>query len=189
MSVKKEIFKNIGTYLMAKVKEVEGLPDLKWFDKQMGQFDVPELSYALPLPSVLMEFGEFAWETNVANAQSGQGRIRFYIYFENYSNSFTGATDQELALRFFEFTEAVHKALQGYSIPGLMTALERINDNEDIAQDMVITSIVDYSCTINDASTNRTQKFIDVDPDVEVVYQKTSSRPKPSVNDYKEFLV
>lgn len=192
MSVKKTIFKNLGARLMSKLVNLtyqippvdpetvptnEPLPDLKWYDKQMGQFENPEQSFALPLPTILLEFGQFAWSTTGQNNQKGEGSIRVYIYFENYANSFTGSLNQDLALQFFEFTEAVHRVLQGYGIVETMSPLVRIGDAEDIAQDMIITSVMDYSCTIYDNATDRTRNFTDVDPDLTVEYMKVSSRP------------
>lgn len=178
MSAKKEVFKKVGERLFAKLINLEGgLPNLAMFDKQMGQFENPELTFAIPLPCVLLEFGQFNYTTISQNQQKGDGSLRIYIYFENYSNSFTGAIDQELALRFFEFTEAVHKALQGFGISGLMAPLERVADAEDVAQDMIITSIMDYNTVVYDDSADETKNFTEVDPDVEVEYKKTSSRP------------
>lgn len=183
MSVKKDIFTVIGAHLMATVLPITGredlpdLPGLQWFDKQMGQFDSPELSYAVPLPVVLLEYGQFTWTTIGQNQQKGEGTLRFYIYFENYANSFDGSLNQDMALCFWEFTEMVHLALQGFGIKDKMSALERIGDAEDIAQDMVITSVMEYSATIYDNSTDRGRNFIDVEPDVTVEYKRKSSRP------------
>src|SRR5690606_1168467 len=126
-SVKKDIFKTVGQHLIETVIPVTGredlpdLPGLQWFDKQMGQFDNPELSFSLPLPAVLIEFAPFVWSTIGQNQQKGEGIIRFYIYYENYANSFTGSLNQDIALCFFEFTEMVHQALQGYGIKDKMS--------------------------------------------------------------------
>lgn len=185
MSVKKTIFKNLGELLLSKLVNADpafaakALPELKWFDKQMGQFDTPELSFALPLPTILLEFGQFTWSTVGQNNQKGEGSLRIYIYFENYANSFTGSLNQDVALQFFEFTEAVHQVLQGYGIVDVMSPMVRIGDAEDIAQDMVITSVMDYACTIFDNATDRTRNFTDVDPQLTVEYKKKSSRPAP----------
>lgn len=176
MSIKKTIFKAIGAHLMATVKDLEGLPDLAMFDKQMGQFTSPELALILPTPMVLMQFNDFVWETTAANTQKGKGTLRFSVYFENYSNSFTGAIDQDIALRFFEFTEAVHTALQGYGLE-FMAPLQRVGDAEDIEQDMIIMNVMDYETTIIDVATDRRRSFIDAEPDVNVEYKKETSRP------------
>lgn len=186
MSVKKTIYKAIATHLMAKLNNETNsqfpndLPALKWFDKQMGQFTDAETSYALPLPTILMEYGQFTWTTQGKNTQKGDGVIRFYIYFENYANSFTGSLNQELALQFFEFGEEVHKALQGLAIANILGPLDRVTDAEDTEQDMIITSILEYNATIYDASTNETRNYIEVEPGLNVEYKKESNRPPQS---------
>ena len=179
MSVKKDLFTQLGAYLMETLQNFDptlNLPNLAWFDKQMGQFTTPELSYAIPLPCILMEYQSFSWETVGKNQQRGNGVIRFYIYFENYADAFTGSVNQDLALRFFEFTEQVNLALQGLGLPN-MTPLLRVSDNEDSAEDMIITSIVDYGTIITDASTDIARNFILVDPNVTVTKVEKTSRP------------
>ncbi|MBB6131345.1 hypothetical protein [Mucilaginibacter lappiensis] len=179
MSIKKDLFKQIGAYLMATLKDLPlelNLPDLQHFDKQMGQFTNPELSYAIPLPCVLMEYGQFNWKTVGKNQQRGDGYIRFYLYFENYADSFTGSVNQELALQFFEYSEQLNMALNGFSLPG-MKSLERVSDNEDTAQDMIITSMVDFGTVIDDIASDYTRNFVMADPDVTVIRVKQTSRP------------
>ncbi|WP_443937078.1 hypothetical protein [Pedobacter sp. MW01-1-1] len=183
MAVKKIIYKLIGEHLTQKlntdtnIKYPAELPALKWFDKQMGQFLNPETSYALPLPTILMEFGQISWSTSGLNTQKGEGILRFYIYFENYSDSFSGSINQDLALQFFEFTEQANLYLQGLNIPGILSALERVTDAEDIEQDMIITSVLEYSCTIFDNSTNITRNTIEVEPELNLYRNSKSSRP------------
>lgn len=181
MSIKKDLFKLIGDYLRATLKDfpiIDGLqlPDLAHFDKQMGQFSTPEFFNAIPLPCVLMEYGQFNWRTIGKNQQKGDGYIRFYLYFENYADSFNGSINEDLALQFFEFSEQLNMALNGFSLPG-MAALERVSDNEDSAQDMIITSSVDFGTVITDEASDYTRNFVLVDPAVTVTKVKNSSRP------------
>ena len=189
MSVKKDLFTQIGAYLMQTLQNFDAtlypkgvlpqelnLPGLKWFDKQMGQFTTPEMSYAIPLPCILMEYQEFEWETVGKNQQRGNGTIRFYIYFENYADAFLGSVNQDLALRFFEFTEQVNLALQGLSLEN-MTPLLRVTDNEDSAEDMIITSQAEYGTIITDATTDYSRNFVLVDPSVTVTKVPQPTRP------------
>jgi hypothetical protein len=182
MSIKKEIFIQMGAYLMDALKDFPpelNLPNLQHFDKQMGQFTSPELFNAIPLPCILMEYGQFSWATIGKNQQKGSGNIRFYLYFENYADSNTGSVNQDLALQFFEFSEQANMALNGLSLPG-MAALERVSDNEDTAQDMIITSMVDFGTVIIDSASDYTRKFVMTDPDVTVVKVDQTSRPAAS---------
>jgi hypothetical protein len=178
MSVKKEIFKTIGDLLTENLKNLpDGLPDLKWFDKQMGQFNQPDTAFTIPLPAVLMEYGPVVWETTGVNNQKGSGKLKFTVYYENYAGSFTGSSDQVLALQFFDFTTAIHRVLQGFGIDDLMSAMTRTGDAEDITQDTIIASVMEYSMTVFDHSTDRTRNYIDVDPDLSMAYKDKSSRP------------
>lgn len=189
MSVKKEIFKILGDHLMATVKDLpDGLPDLRWFDKQMGQFTSPELSFAVPLPAVLFEYGPITWTEASKGIQKGDGSIKVTIYFENYANSFTGSLNQDLALQFWEFTEQVHLACQGFSIPDKMGKMVRFGDAEDTEQDMIITSSNEYAVTIYDVAAYEARNFVDVDPEVIVEYKKVSSRPVPDP-DCRPFVI
>jgi hypothetical protein len=186
MSIKKNIYLGIGSYLMDNLKNLPSLPDLAWFDKQMGQFTNSAEFYAIPLPCVLMEFQQFSWQTVGNNQQRGTGNIRFYTYFENYANSFTGSVDQEMALRFFEFTEQLNMLLQGYTLAG-MAPLERVGDNEDNAQDMVITSWIDYATIITDVSTDANRHATLTTSEVKITKRDTSSRPVVDGN--KGFII
>jgi hypothetical protein len=196
MSVKKDKFIEIGAYLMAALKTFDAiaapqgiipigstLPALAWFDKQMGQFTNSELAQAIPLPCILMEYQPFTWVTVGKNVQRGNGNIRFYIYFENYADAYTGSMNQDLALQFFDFTDFANLALQGFSLDH-MTALQRVGDNEDSAEDMIITSQVDYGTILTDVSTEEALRFTIVDPDVVVTKLEQSTRPvRPGFKD------
>lgn len=187
MSIKKDIFLQLGSYLTQNLKNLPGgLPDLAWFDKQMGQFTHPADFYALPLPCILMEYQQFTWQTTGNNQQRGTGNIRFYTYFENYANSFTGSVDQQTALSFFEFTEQLNLLLQGYTLPG-MTPLERVGDNEDNAQDMIITSWVDYATVITDTSTDASRHTQFATPNLTI--SKVNPSPRPVVDGSLGFIL
>jgi hypothetical protein len=189
MSIKKDIFKQMGDYLMVTLQTYDAelfpngvfttemnLPGLKWFDKQMGQFTNPEMAYAIPLPCILMEYQQFTWQRVGKNQQKGTGSIRFYVYFENYADAFTGSINQELALAFFDFTEQAHIALEGKALLN-MAPLMRLTDSEDSAEDMIITSQADYGTIINDASTSTDRNYTMVDPEVVVTKVNITSRP------------
>ena len=170
MSLKKDIYSQIGTYLMGTLKNFDtglNLPDLAFFDKQMGQFSRPETSYALPLPCILMELRNFSYETLGKNQQKGNGILRFYIYFENYADGFAGSANQAQALRFYAFSEKVNLALQGFALPN-MAPLTRVFETEDNKEDMIITSIIDYGTIITDTSTNESANFSLANPSLSV---------------------
>jgi len=196
MSIKKDVFKSTGDYLKEVLQNYDAvanpngildpalnLKGLQWFDKQMGQFSNPQLALAIPLPCILMEYQTFQWTTIGKNHQKGNGSIKFYVYFENYADAFTGSVNQELALQFFLFTEQVNMALQGFTLPG-MSPLQRITDNEDSAEDMIITSVVEYGTILVDKSAREARKYVMVEPDILVEKVDSTTRPvKPTFKD------
>lgn len=193
MSIKKEILKTIGDLLMEKLKNLpDGLPDLMWFDKQMGQFvpsetdeaggETPEAVIVPPLPAVLMEYEPFTWQTTGDNNQKGSGNLKFTIYCERLADSFAGSPVRDLALQYFDFVAAVHQVLQGFQIENVMSPLTRVEDEEDLAPDGVVFSVISYNTTIFDHSTSRTRNYVMVtDPGLELKYKEESSRPVPAV--------
>jgi len=196
MSIKKDAFLALGNHLTSTLQIYDGtthpqgiltsemnLPGLRWFDKQMGQFSNPQLAVAIPLPCILMEYQPFTWITVGKREKRGNGVIRFYIYFENYADAFTGSVNQTMALQFFMFTEQVNIALEGFGMPG-MEPLQMVADNEDTSEDMIITSTVDYGTILTDVSTHEERNFTMVDPTVIVERVPQISRPlRPGFKD------
>lgn len=190
MSAKKDLYVAMSEYLMSRM-QIKGtgfpdgllaaemnLPGLKWFDKQMGQFTHPELSYAIPLPGILMQYMPFQWTTVGKRQQRGAGILRFSLYFENYADSFNGSVNSDIALRFFEYSEVLHQALQGLLLDGITTtALDRVGDNEDEAEDMIVTTTMDYSVVLADAAADYSRNYEMANADVVVEKVRATSRP------------
>jgi hypothetical protein len=171
MSVKGDIFRQLSNYLMQTLQTYDpvlhpngvftpemSLPGLVWVDKQMGQFNHPELAQLVPLPAILIGFRKTNWDSESRRVQKGDSIITFWVYFENYADSFTGSMNQDKALQFFDFNEEVHKALQGYD-GDLFTALDRATDEDDEDQDMIIGTIFEYSTVIADSSADEHRKY------------------------------
>jgi hypothetical protein len=184
MSLKKDIFTQIGTYLKATLQNFDpslNLPNLAFFDKQMGQFTKSATSYAIPLPCILMELRDFKYESVGKNQQKGNGILRFYIYFENYADAFTGSANQAQALRFYDFCQKVNQALQGFDLP-YMAPLTRVFETEDTNEDMIISSTVDYGTIITDTSTDESTNFTLANPTLSV--NKVHSITRPAKNGF-----
>src|SRR6185437_2811549 len=82
----------------------------------------------------------------------------FWVYFENYADSFNGSMNQDKALQFFDFNEAVHQSLQGFD-GDLFTALDRVSDEDDEDQDMIIGTVFEYTTLITDTSADEHRKY------------------------------
>lgn len=146
--------------------EVErDIPSLRWIDKNMGQFNRPEMHDSIPLPGILISFPGTGWKSLSQNHQQGVMRVRIEIGYENYASSFDGSPDIESAIRFFEFNEAVHQALQGWSCPG-MTSMERVADEEDDDHGAMIVTALEYETTIEDRSASKMRSTTRVETNI-----------------------
>lgn len=176
MSVKGQTHKEIETFLM---QEVDAL---KWFDKDKGQFENIS-NHVMPLPAVLMSFGRTPYEDLTEGIQKGQLTLRFRIGYENYADSFVGSINQDKALEFFDFNEAIFKALQGLSTTYVKN-LTRIADEDDQDHKNVIVTIMEFAGTLIDDSADDTKTFTLVEPDLNVEHKKELSRPEPEKSSF-----
>lgn len=169
MSVKGHTHKEIETYLMQTVTGLKG------FDKDKGQFDDMS-NHILPMPYILMSFGNTPYQTLSNKVQKGTVNLRFKIGYENYADSYKGSINQEKALEFFEFNEAVYKALQGLSTTYLRN-LERTSDEDDDNHKNIIITIYDFTGTLIDDSAEEGKNFTLVEPELDVKYKNKLSKP------------
>lgn len=129
----------------------KSIPSLRWIDKQAGQFRRPEMALPVPSPAILISFPGTSWKTTGKGHQQGDMRIRIEIGYQNYADAFDGSPNIEEAIKFFEFNEAVHQALQGWST-SMMTSLDRVMDEEDDDHGALIVTAFEYSTSIQDKS-------------------------------------
>lgn len=169
MSVKGLTFKEIGTYLK------QAVPELKWFDKDKGQFENIS-NHVMPLPAVLMSFGRTPYQTQSGLIQKGTLTLRFRIGYENYADSFTGSINQDKALEFFDFNEAIYVALSGLSTT-YMKNLERTADEDDQDHKNVIVTIMEFTGTLIDDAADECKNFVLTEPELNVEHVKEVTRP------------
>lgn len=172
MSTKKHTQKEIGAYLKAQ------LTDLQFFDKYRGQLENATM-FSFPRPAIFMSFGRFEWETMGGGIRQGKGLIKFRIVVENYAESFSGSINEDLALAFFDFNQAVNEKLQGLS-GTYFSALDLKTDEDDEDHGNLIVTIMEYATTLTDNSVSDTKNYILQDPELDVEYVNKENFP---VND------
>lgn len=155
-SLKGKIFLALSKRLRDKLsydetEEQRPIPSLKWIDKQAGQFRRPEMALPVPSPAILISFPSTNWKTIGKGHQQGEMRVRIEVGYQNYADAFDGSPNIEQAIKFFEFNEAVHQALQGWSTTQ-MTSLDRVLDEEDDDHGALIVTAFEYQTSIQDKS-------------------------------------
>ncbi len=181
MSTKGKIYKTIADHLMNKV---EGL---KMVDKNKGQLDNIS-QYVLPLPAVLISFGKFHYKDIGSGIKQGEGTIKFKVAFENYADSYTGSINQEQALAFFDFNEAVQEVLESFSGEDF-SELNLIADEDDENYKNVIVTDMEYELSIINRTGDKTKNYVDVEATPKVKYIDKEDFPKPPEDIGNKFLI
>jgi hypothetical protein len=178
MSVKGTIFKELADHLLSALQFADNsLPGLKWVDRNNGQLQHMDNELPIPRPAILIEYGRFEWKTLGGKTQLGQGTIKFYLLWENYASTFEtpngASSNQDEALKFFEFLEQLHLALEGFS-GELFTPLSRVADVDDTNHDNLMVPSMEYSTQVSDTSAIQNKNYVTINPGITV---KRGKRP------------
>ncbi len=133
----------------------EGLEPVKHIDRYKGQYLNPELHQAWAVPAIFFKFN-IVWEPKANNTQRGNGILEAHIELENYHESYMGSSDYEAALTDYKYHQLIHSVLQGFSTADF-GALSRITTDEDENPSNTNVTIIRYSFTVED---NTTDKYI-----------------------------
>lgn len=171
MSVKGTTYLEITQHLKNTV------PSIKHIDKYRGQLDDPA-NFVFPRPAVFVSFGFGQYEGAGNGILTGDKVLRIRTVYENYADSYTGSLNQQKALEYFEFDEAVHVALEGLSGTHFQ-ALTKIADEDDEDHTNLIVQLMEYSMQLVDDSAHDKKEFIKVEPDPNLKVQKVKTEEIP----------
>lgn len=146
--MKKEFFVNIQNRVKTR------MPEINHFDLYAGQFNDELLTQKiLFFPCVLLEFRQMDFQTLSENVQQCDALIVVHIAQNMIATDFyEGAENQNQALTMLDFTEEVHKALQGFT-DDFFTPLTRVREVQNSNFGNVFVNELHYQTTINDIST------------------------------------
>ncbi|WP_394749496.1 hypothetical protein [Spongiimicrobium salis] len=161
MSVKGTTYLEVTEHLKTTV------PAIKWVDKDRGQLEDPA-NFIFPRPAVFVSFGFGNYENLGKGVLKGEKRLRIRTVYENYADSHTGSINQEKALAYFEFDEAVHVALEGFSGTHF-TGLTKVADEDDLDHANLIVGLFEYQMQLVDDSAASSRNFELLEPDAELV--------------------
>lgn len=171
MSIKGNMFRFLSQHLKEKLtfdQSLPGaLPSVQWIDKYNSQTLKPVLDPSISYPAIFIGFSTFKWSPSTYKVQKGTGVIRVHTVFENTGDSHLGSATQNQALAFFEFNEAVFKALEGVSATGF-SPLSRVMEKEDFDHDHYIVTIADYQTQLLDDSADEAKNHQLTDPELTV---------------------
>lgn len=164
MSWRTNLYHALAAQLFAAV------PSIRWIDvynsqyKHISDYDPKNTELPFLFPNILIDFSETNYNTNAQQplTQWGDCTLRIHIGQDKYSDSYysrpaagtpTPTTTQADKLQRFDTLDAVHIALQGFSLPNIiLQPLYRAEETLDQDHSNVIYDIFTYRVQIIDCS-------------------------------------
>lgn len=162
------------------------LKPIAHIDRYKGQYLNPELHQAWAVPAIFFKFN-LVWEDKGNNTQRGSGILEVHIELENYHESYMGSPDYDAALTDYKYHELIHSVLQGFNTPDF-GPLSRMTTDEDENPSNTNVTVVRYSFTIDDNSTDKYINWLSEKLDDMTTIQKPVPTI-PAVADDDKFFV
>lgn len=155
--------------------------ELKWIDEESGQLELPEESYPVQFPCILIDIQNIKWETQGKRQQYGDCLLRFRIAFDIYEDTHKNAPDLQTALNRLKLVNKIHTALEHFG--GFILAdpdnvgqyfdkhfkrLVRVNTATEQRQDALKVYAMDYMTSIFDVYAQPVMVPTAVTPTIEV---------------------
>lgn len=120
-------------------------------------------------PAIFLEMSADWTEAGVL-CQNGTLTLRVHVVQRNLADSSNISLDRTTAMQTFQFTEAVHDALQGWNTTNVGNLLRR-RTIPDVGYGGELVDIMEYTATIADDSTDRFKKYVLNDGNASVIMQ------------------
>lgn len=125
------------------------LPRLKWVDKNRGQIQHLTTELVIPMPAILIAFPGTDYEYQGAGSQKGMAIVRITMLFESYADTFHGSVNQDTALEYLLYCDAVYECLENFYGDNF-SALKRIREEEEEDHDFLIITHMDFLTEFTD---------------------------------------
>jgi len=131
-------------YLAVKGRILDQVKSIKHVLLYNNQFDRETVEEAFTYPNCFIEFVQMIHSGVTLNQQKSDIQIRVHIGFESLEKE---------DLTMFDLIQEVYVALQGLD-GDLFSALQRIEERQDIDHDNVIVWQLDFECNLTDCSSD-----------------------------------
>lgn len=159
----KQIFLEIIAHVKSKTQEFTdcGLTPPKHYDRFNNQYRVDKqiLEHPYPCPAIFIEI-EIDWENEGQLTRVGNCTIKVHKEQENYAYSADGSSNQDEALKTFEFSDLVDSLLHGVALPSTGRFINVRSKPETDGTNQVV-DIAEFKCVLKDNSTHRNKGLRD----------------------------
>ena len=91
------------------------LPWVNYIDLQKGQFRRLDNNYPIPLPALLIEFGNVNYSNTLKNKQIGEITINIELYLPCVTDSFDNAELEDETIQILDRWDELYKAFHGFN--------------------------------------------------------------------------
>jgi len=103
-------------YTAIKNKAKESLPWVNYIDLQKGQFRRQENHYPIPLPALLIEFGNVTYANTLQGKQTGEVSINIELYLPCVTDSFDDAELETETIQLLDRWDELYHVLHALNI-------------------------------------------------------------------------
>lgn len=105
--------------------ELAQIAELKWVDWNFGQLTETQEQYPIPLPAVLITFGDFSFNDLPSRVQEGEATIHLDLYVRRAGDAQAGSPKQEKVIKQLVLLDEISSRLHAEWYTDRIQALHR----------------------------------------------------------------
>ena len=144
-----ENWQDLYTELAGKIQEK--IPQINWIDLWSNQVNFLESEHPFRTPAVFLSFRTINTSDLGEKQQEVNLQVDFFLFFETFLDTYTGAYNQQSALEFLQLMDALHGNFHGTAGENY-TAMRRIGFNAEDTGGSGNLYRITFSCILQDTS-------------------------------------
>jgi hypothetical protein len=145
---------------------LEKLPEIRWVDLWHNQTSFLEEEVPFPTPCIFLGFRTLAIEDRGENVQMLTMQVDFYLFYETFLETYTGAYNKDGALEFTRSLDKIHANFHGTS-GTTYSNMKRIAINPEDTGGSGNLYRTSFSCSVEDTGAMKQYDVVDA-PNLQV---------------------
>ena len=149
-------------YLEISKQITDNLPEIQWCDLWHEQVSYLTSELPFPTPAVFISLNMLNTEDKGLKGQLCNTQIDFYLFFETFSDSYSGSINRDSALNFLNQLTEIHKLFHGTSGTNF-SEMRRVDMKREDSGDSGNLYRISFQCTVDDMSAMEEYNDTDVE--------------------------
>ena len=141
-------------YLELSKKITDNLTEIQWCDLWHEQISYLTSELPFPTPAVFIAFNMLNVEDKGMKGQICNTQIDFYLYYETFSDTYSGSVNQTSALDFLKQLTEIHKLFHATSGDNY-SGMSRIDMKREDSGDAGNLYRISFTCIVDDMSATK----------------------------------